>query len=101
MRISDREVLDKLVARFETPLAAAKALGLSDQFYYNWRVRGVPRGWRRAIWMICRQRKIVIDEEWCVTKKTPAQRAAALKALRSLRHRIASRREASAPNVAA
>src|SRR5262245_46551945 len=91
MRITDRDVLDQLIAHFtsagtrpEAYAAAAKALGLDGypQFYLNWSARGVPRGWRYAVWIACRNRGIDIDKEWCKRTKTPAERKALAKSLK-------------------
>jgi hypothetical protein len=90
MRITDRDVLDQLMAHFKSAgkqadacAAAAQALGLDGypQFYQNWSARGVPRGWRYAVWMTCRDRGIDIDKDWCKQTKTPAERKALAKSL--------------------
>jgi hypothetical protein len=81
MRISDREVLGMLVGRYDSSAEAAAALGLHRQFYPNWRARGVPRKWRRTLWLACRERGIHFTEEWI---NHPTERAALRKALRSL-----------------
>jgi hypothetical protein len=90
MRVTDRDVLDQLMAHFKSAgtwadacAAAAKALGLDGypQFYQNWSARGVPRGWRYAVWMACRNRGIDIDKDWCKQIKTPAERKALAKSL--------------------
>jgi len=85
MRITDREVLGLIVGRYKTPAAAAQALGLGHkQFFYNWRARGIPRGWRRTLWMLCKERGIHFDEAWCIAGKSRQERAALARSLRSV-----------------
>jgi hypothetical protein len=80
MRINDRDVLGLIVARYKSPTAAMKALGLSIGAYYNWSTRGVPRHMRRPLWLLCRSRSIHFDESWIDLVKSPAEREAVRRA---------------------
>jgi hypothetical protein len=73
---SDRDLIAVLVARYKTPRRAMASLGLTMSTYYNWMARGVPRHWRRPLWLLCRARRIHIDQSWITMDKTPGELAA-------------------------
>jgi len=83
MRITDSEVLARLVVRFKSPERAMAVLGQRLATYYNWRDRGVPRHWRRTVWLICRSRGVKFAESWIDNEKSPAEIAATRRALQS------------------
>jgi hypothetical protein len=81
--ISDSDVLARLIERFKSPERAMGVLGQRAMTYYNWRDRGIPRSWRRTVWMICKSRGIKFDESWIDKPKSAAEVAACRRALKS------------------
>jgi hypothetical protein len=81
MRISDREVIGLLVGRYRNSAEAAAVLGLPAYTIANWRRHGVPRVWRRPLWLMCKERGVNFSEQWCTY---PEERAAMRKAKRAI-----------------
>jgi len=62
---TDDDILDFIISKHESPDDATRALGIANrQTLYNWKQRGIPPGWRHAIWLWCRRHGLRLGHDW-------------------------------------
>jgi hypothetical protein len=64
---TDEQIIDFILKQHDTHDEAARALHVTNrQTLYNWRERGIPPGWRHALFMWCRRHGLKLAEGWLI-----------------------------------
>jgi hypothetical protein len=64
---TDEQIIDFILSQHETHDEAARALHVTNrQTLYNWRERGIPPGWRHALWLWCRRHGLKLSADWLI-----------------------------------
>jgi hypothetical protein len=64
---TDEQIIDFILKQHDTHDDAARALHVTNrQTLYNWRERGIPPGWRHALFMWCRRHGLRLPDDWLI-----------------------------------